>query len=321
MIYSTAQPTVDIADKAVPLYLQDPRDGSGFERLEGDRIYFAGGNSYAVHQGVPVLIDERDSVFSVRDIISDRPTTQDADYRSRGQLKNYVRQRLLPALTCDGLSHERYMRLARLVSGARVLVLGAGDKGDYYRRCFADAKVVTSDVHLQFGADVVLDAHRIPFRDTTFALVLAAQVLEHTARPWLAAAEMQRVTKAGGYIQVEVPFAFPFHGAPYDFYRFTPTALRFLFAHAEVLSLEATEGPWSGAAVATTQALVDSFSNRYLRMAGVAAGRLSLWWMKYLDRFSRNSFNMPKGFAATYRKEWRARTDREMLDEVRVYEG
>ena len=301
-------------------HLQDPSDGTGLAGCDEVQMCFAGGSSYVVHQGVPLLIDERNSVFAVADILHDKPTTQDTNYRSRNHLKNYLRQSWLPALSADKHSTERYAHLAQQVRGGRVLIIGAGDKGGFYRECFTGAEVVLSDVHLQFGVDLVIDAHAIPFQAGTFALVFAAQVLEHTAQPWRVAAEMQRVAQDGGLVHIEVPFVFPFHAAPYDFYRFTPTALRFLFAESEMLALEAVEGAWSGAAVATAQALVNTFSNKHLRRVALATGRLSLWWMKYLDRPGRrHSCSMPKGVAATYRKDGNRRNEREMLSEASRY--
>jgi ubiquinone/menaquinone biosynthesis C-methylase UbiE len=298
--------------------LRDPADGSPFDRLEGDRVVFAGGNSYPIHRGTPVLIDERMSIFSVRDIVEHVPTTQRLDYRSRDHMKNFIRQVIFPTLSKDVSLDARYSELAKVVAGETVLVIGTGDSADFYRRCFPKSEVVTSDVHCQFGVDVVLDGHSIPFRDETFALVLAPQVLEHTSRPWIVASELQRVTKREGHLQVEVPFAFPCHGAPYDFYRFTPSALRFLFPQCRMTKLEVPESTWSAAAVALSTALIDSFANRHLRMMALAAGRLALWWLKYLDRWiSNRAASMPKGYAVTYVVDGRTRNEKELLAEVR----
>jgi SAM-dependent methyltransferase len=302
-------------------HLQDPRDGSAFAGIHGERFYFAGGNSYPVHGGVPLLIDESQSLFSIRDIIEQRPTTQNPLYRSRASLKNYIRQRLLPRLSYDKEQLRRYAELAELVSGGRVLVLGAGDRIDEYRRLFRGSEVITSDVHTQFGAEIVIDAHQIPFQGDSFSLVVAAQVLEHTPRPWKAAAEIERVTLGGGYIQIEVPFAFPYHGVPYDFFRFTPGALRFLFHQSAMIRLDSPEGTWSSAAIATSEALVDLFRGRLKRRAALAAGRLLLWWMKYLDRIMPGVSSMPKGLAVTYRKDGRPRTDEELLADVLAREA
>jgi SAM-dependent methyltransferase len=296
--------------------LQDPRDGSAFAGIFGQRLYFAGGNSYPVHSGIPLLIDESQSLFTIRDIMEQRPTTQAQLYRSRANLKNYVRQRLLPQLSHDAERLKRYAELAERASGGRVLVLGAGDLADEYRRLFRGSEVITSDVHTQFGAEIVFDAHQIPFKGESFSLVLAEQVLEHTARPWKAAAEMERVTREGGHIQIEVPFAFPYHGAPYDFFRFTPGALRFLFHKSAMIRLDSPEGTWSSAAIATSQAFMDLFRGRRKRWVALAAGRFLLWWMKYLDRMIPGVSTMPKGLAVTYRKDGRPRSDEELLSDL-----
>jgi ubiquinone/menaquinone biosynthesis C-methylase UbiE len=185
---------------------------------------------------------------------------------------------------------------------------------DEYRRLFHRSEVIISDVHTQFGAEIVLDAHQIPFKGGSFSLVLAAQVLEHTQRPWKAAAEIERVTAEGGHIQIEVPFAFPFHGVPYDFFRFTPGALRFLFHQSEMIRLDCPEGTWSSAAIATSEALVDLFRGRRKRWVALTIGRLLFWWMKYLDRVTPPGLSsMPKGLAGTYRKDGRQRSDEELL--------
>jgi hypothetical protein len=301
-------------------FLRDPQDGSAFSRIEGHKIYFQSGNSYPLCDGVPILIDEERSIFSVADILNTKPTTQDAKYSSQATFKGKVRRRMLPQLAVGTPSSVRWAPLKKLIASGRVLILGTGEKAEQYRAYFCDSEVITSDVHLQFGVDVVFDAHQIPFKDETFSLVLAAQVLEHTARPWEVAAEAQRVTRIGGYIQMEVPFAFPYHAMPYDFYRFTPSALRFLFAQSEIVKLGIEGGAWGATAIATSTALVDSFTNRYFRMATLAGSRLCLWWVKYLDRLGRNKpCTMPKGLAVTYRRDGQERTDREMLEDLLVY--
>jgi hypothetical protein len=300
--------------------LRDPVDGSSVVSLTTNTVRFAGGREYRCVDRRPILIDEASSLFSVADAAAKVPTTQDRDYRDRRNLKNYVRQRILPSLTWDPLRSARHQNLAARAAGRPVLILGAGDRVEQYRSYFPDSTVVASDVHLQFDADCVIDAHRIPFRDRYFGLVLAAQVLEHTSRPWLVTSEMQRVADVGACIHIDVPFTFPYHGAPYDFFRFTPTALRFLFDRSHVLDLGVTEGRFSAAAVSLASGVVDSFGGRRSRQAALAAARLSLWWLRYLDAFGsrRDRFNSPKGLFVTVEVDGRQRQDREMLDDVKM---
>jgi hypothetical protein len=299
--------------------LRDPVDGSVLDTLTDDLATFQGGGQYPCVDGRPILIDEGQSLFSVREIETLAATTQSSSYRDRSSLKNYVRQRMLPSLTWDPLGVQRQANLTARVAGRPVLVIGAGDRAAEYRARFPSSLVVCSDVHFQFDADCVIDAHRIPFSDRTFGLVLAAQVLEHTSRPWVVSREMQRVTQLGGLIHIEVPFEFPYHGAPYDFYRFTPSALRFLFESSELIDLDVTEGRFSAAAVSLAAGVTDTFENRYARQAAVAFSRFAFGWMKYLDAFGsrHDRFNSPKGVYVTVAVDGTARTEGVMLAEVR----
>lgn len=302
--------------------LRDPGDRSPLRTLSPSRATFASGREYPCLEGRPILIDESTSLFRIADIQELTPTTQDHSYSDTRSMKNYIRRRVLPQLTWDREEAARADRLAARVAGRPVLVIGAGNRGDEYRARFPGSRVVLSDVHLQFGADCALDAHQIPFADRTFGLVLASQVLEHTSRPWLVAAEMQRVTQLGGVVHVEVPFGFPYHGAPYDFFRFTPSALRFLFSEASVLELDVTEGRFSSAAVFLSHGLIDSFSGRRARQAALAGARLGLWWLKYLDRGGRSHrFSSPKGLYISLEVDGVVRNERSMLDEVRALLG
>jgi SAM-dependent methyltransferase len=69
----------------------------------------------------------------------------------------------------------------------------------------------------------------LPFSDDQFDLVLSDQVLEHVeGDPFAAVRETVRVARPGGYIIHTTCFFNEIHGSPYDFWRFTPEALRLL---------------------------------------------------------------------------------------------
>lgn len=295
--------------------LRDPVDGSALTELTAEHARFAGGRTYPCHDGRPILIDETSSLFTVEGV---RPRTHRHGYRDRARLVNVVRRELLPGLTWNPAYVARVDALAEAARGQPVLVIGAGDRIEEYRRRFTGSPVVSSDIHLQYGADVGLDAHRIPFADRTFGLVLADQVLEHTPRPWVIAAEMQRVTRLGGHVHVEVPFNFPYHGAPYDFFRFTPSALRLMFAQSSLSALGVSEGRFSAAAVYVAAGVVDSFAGKTARRAALLSSRLALWWLKYLDArtVSAARFHSPKGLYVTVCVDGVARGDRELIAEV-----
>lgn len=301
-------------------HLADPVDHAPFESIDVARgeIRFTSGRRYTVDHGVPILVPEA-SPFDVDGILARRASTQSSHYQDEARLQNRVRRRWLPALSVDRDMESRYRRVSAASSGSIALVLGAGDKVADYPRWLLANEVVTSDVHLQFRPDLVCDAHWIPFADSSLGLVVAGQVLEHTIRPWRVAEEIERVVHPGGLVQVEVPFVFPLHAAPWDFFRFTLGGLRSLFRGSHLLRADVAEGNFSGAASIAASALTSCFGGRRARMAAVLAGRMGLGWLKYLDRMSApgpDALASPKGIAATFRVDKRTRSDAELIDDI-----
>jgi SAM-dependent methyltransferase len=77
--------------------------------------------------------------------------------------------------------------------------------------------------------DVVFDVTGgLPFADESFDTVFCCSVLEHAVEPWRAFSEMRRVLSAEGKAIVSVPFLFPLHDEPHDYYRFTGYGVRYL---------------------------------------------------------------------------------------------
>jgi SAM-dependent methyltransferase len=69
----------------------------------------------------------------------------------------------------------------------------------------------------------------LPHDDETFDYVVSDQVLEHIeGDPFVAVGETFRILKPGGIAVHTTCFMNPIHGAPGDFWRFTPDALRLL---------------------------------------------------------------------------------------------
>ncbi|HMN42973.1 MAG TPA: class I SAM-dependent methyltransferase [Povalibacter sp.] len=69
----------------------------------------------------------------------------------------------------------------------------------------------------------------LPFENDQFDIVTSDQVFEHVeGDPFTAMEESRRVLKPGGIAVHTTVFAFPVHGSPSDFWRYTPDALRLL---------------------------------------------------------------------------------------------
>lgn len=84
----------------------------------------------------------------------------------------------------------------------------------------------------------------LPFDDGSFDTIVLSDVLEHLPQPELLWAEMHRILATDGCVLMNVPYFYPLHEIPYDFYRYSGFALR-RFAEQqgfEVLQLGALGG-------------------------------------------------------------------------------
>ncbi len=66
----------------------------------------------------------------------------------------------------------------------------------------------------------------LPFLDGEFDTVLLTDVLEHVPTPEALFAEIARILAPGGEVILTVPFYYPLHETPHDYYRYTAYALR-----------------------------------------------------------------------------------------------
>jgi SAM-dependent methyltransferase len=81
-------------------------------------------------------------------------------------------------------------------------------------------------------ADIFSDKQELPFEDASFDTVICTQVLEHLPNPHFKIFEIARVLKKGGTVFISVPFAWPLHEKPYDFFRYTEYGVREMLEQA-----------------------------------------------------------------------------------------
>ncbi len=163
----------------------------------------------------------------------------------------------------------------RLQKGSRVLEIGCG--GGQNRKFFEDrgfayvgvdiSKVRVFDWLQKYGGpDYLCDVHFLPFRDQQFDVVYCAAVFEHLACPFLAAQELYRVVKPGGYFLGNVSFLEPWHDKSY--FHMSPLGVIELLTQAEFH----VEHIWPGRGYSGYVALatMGSRSTKLLKILGMA---------------------------------------------------
>lgn len=88
--------------------------------------------------------------------------------------------------------------------------------------------------------DYFWDGIKMPFEDGSFDSGFATEVLEHCPDPLLTLKEINRVLRQGSPLVMTVPFLWPTHESPYDFYRYTPFAMQRLLEQSGFTKIEVT---------------------------------------------------------------------------------
>ena len=82
-------------------------------------------------------------------------------------------------------------------------------------------------IHDQKAVDVFASLDQLPFPDCMFDTVLCTNVLEHIAENGKSFSELSRVLKDNGYMILSVPFLYPAHEIPHDYYRYSFYGLKY----------------------------------------------------------------------------------------------
>lgn len=145
-----------------------------------------------------------------------------------------------PEIVYGGPAAERDSRelmsevMHRLPSGGDVLDLGCGPRDQVAPLEYLGFRYVGVD-YGNPAADFLADAHSLPFKDGSFDCVFSYAVLEHLHNPFIAAHEIARVLKPGGWYIGTVSQGEPFHSS---YFHHTPWALVSLIGATPGLRIE-----------------------------------------------------------------------------------
>ncbi len=106
-----------------------------------------------------------------------------------------------------------------------VLDIGSGNANyldyiHYSNTCYTIDYPITNNKY-QLDPMVFSDARCLPVACAKVDVVLLFEVLEHIAEPDKVLSEIRRVLRPGGEFYLSVPFIYPIHDAPDDYWRFT----------------------------------------------------------------------------------------------------
>lgn len=150
---------------------------------------------------------------------------------------------------------------------AVILDLGCGSGGNVrYLQTLGFKNILPVDWR-SAGADLLLDAHRLPFADQSFDMVFTTAVLEHLYNPFLAMLEISRVLKDDGCLLGGASFWEAWHGS--SFFHLTPDGWNSLLSNAGM----SLEDLWPGWGIAPA-ALVHVLTPGRFRAPGYAIQRI-----------------------------------------------
>lgn len=119
----------------------------------------------------------------------------------------------------------------------KTIEIGASKNQNYKRFSSDQENYILSNLSKQENL-LRLDAMNLDLPESSIDNLISIAMLEHLPDPWKALDEAHRVLKPGGKLVLIVPFMFPFHAFPGDFFRFTDQGLAILLEKFNILQAE-----------------------------------------------------------------------------------
>lgn len=277
---------------------------------------------YPIVNGIPILIDEQSSVFSIDDFVTRRTTT--LNLRPSRIKKMFAR--LIPTIDANIKGRKNYDKFANLLVDAnplpRVLVIGGSILGAGMDSLVSSGRLDLVETDVSFGPRTMLicDAHEIPFEDDSFDGVIVQAVLEHVVDPYRCVEEIHRVLKTHGLVYAETPFMQQVHMGKYDFTRFTHLGHRRLFKRFDQVDSGAMCGPGMALAWSYRYFLMSFARSETARVLLSAFAMLTSFYFKYFDYLlieRPGTLDAASGYYFMGRKENHVLSDRELLGQYR----
>jgi SAM-dependent methyltransferase len=158
------------------------------------------------------------------------------DKQSHAELLKIANGRLYPSITNPNYLVLRRRRLIlanwmQNISGDRLVVLDIGGRYQPYRPLIQNRlrRYFALDVLSTPLVDAIGTGEQLPFKSETFDLVLATGVFEYFPEPRVAAGEIHRILKPGGYLLMSVAAVCP-RAVDEEHWHYLPAGLKFVLA-------------------------------------------------------------------------------------------
>lgn len=279
---------------------------------------------FPVVDGIPILINEYSSIFSINDFLNYESTT--FNLKPQSKIKQLL-ENLLPKIDVNVKSQTNYQKFAELVrkqsKNPKILVIGGSILGKGMEAIYSDpsVEIIESDVSFGPRTALICDAHDLPFDDKSFDGVIVQAVLEHVVDPNRCVEEIHRVLKENGVVYAETPFMQQVHMGRYDFTRFTHLGHRRLFRKFEEDSSGPVCGPGMALAWSYQYFLLSFVKTKRAKSLVKGFTRLTSFWLKYFDYLlidKAGAFDAAAGYYFIGTKSDRILSDREL---IKLYKG
>ena len=277
---------------------------------------------FPIVNGIPILINEENSVFYIQDFINQRETTFDLN---KSKLHSIAR-RIVPSISNNIKAKGNYNKLISLLvndtPNPKVLVIGGSILGEGMKEILSAPNMTLLESDVSFGprTQIIFDAHNIPFSDNLFDCVILQAVLEHVVDPYRCVKEVHRVLKKNGLVYAETPFMQQVHMGRYDFHRFTHLGHRRLFREFNEIESGAVCGSGMSLAWAYSHFIFSFFSSKKLRKLLIPFTSLTSFFWKYFDYFLINkpgTLDAASGYYFMGKRAEHPMDDRDLLKQYR----
>jgi len=274
---------------------------------------------YPIIDGIPILINDEKSLFSIDDFIQKENTTFDL---KQSKIKKLINA-LIPNISANIKAEKNYKKICEILpNNSNILIVGGSVKGQGMDAIYSNESfdIVGSDVSFGSYTTLICDAHDIPFDDEVFDCVIIQAVLEHVLEPQRCVSEVHRVLKHTGLVYAETPFMQQVHMKQYDFTRFTHLGHRRLFRCFKEISSGPVCGPGMALAWSYSYFLRSFTSHRILSHFLTIFARMTSFFFKYFDYYlidKAGSYDAASGLFFMGTKSHNILSDRDLIKQFK----